>query len=318
KDLQGILAEDLPYLVMYFRDSIEAFRKDRFIIPVTDPPTWIKGTAGVNNAWNWMLVQPAGKPATLTAKYPGVMACERSYQVTVSLLSGTMPLEGAVIAAQATAPLRFVGGAAAATAVTDENGQASFQVLATRVPGQVDGWVNLSSSKEGYYPVYRDLAIQVICDGPMPPVGELSVSPLQIGSGGSARVLVRVESLADASPIEGARVVLDPPAMGSLDKFELLTDVNGEATTTFRLASTMKVDSATIVTLRGVPSATVGGVDLEGPAFETDLWAVPGPPPCDGCNGKTDPTPLVAAGVALAVGSVATVFAARWLLKRKR
>jgi ABC-type transport system substrate-binding protein len=316
KDLQGILAEDLPYNVLYFRDSIEAFRKDRFVVPIIEPPSWIKGPAGLNFQWNWLLVQPTGKPATVTAKAPALIPCERPATLSVTMVSKGTPVEGASVRAEASYPLRFAGGSAAADAMTDSEGKTSLQFYSPKVAGKAVGWLNFSVKKEGYYPTYRNLEVEAICEGPMPPVGEATATPLRVEPGGSATVKVTVKSLADDSPVDGAKVVMEPPSLGALARLDLLTDPNGEARTVFSVPATLEVEEPTLVLLRGVPSSTTGGSDLIGPTFETEVWVVldageTNPPPAG-------PLPLTVVAVAAGAGSAAAAGAALWALRRRR
>ncbi|UCD93146.1 MAG: ABC transporter substrate-binding protein [Methanobacteriota archaeon] len=90
---QGVLANDRPYDVLYFRTNIEAYRSDRFT-------NWTVGAAGtIYSYWSWLGIhRPPPKPLRITTSIQSAVSMDRTgkFIATVRDPQGDV-LEGATV-----------------------------------------------------------------------------------------------------------------------------------------------------------------------------------------------------------------------------
>ena len=262
KDQQGLLVKDLPYNVLYFRDSVEAFRKDRFVVPILSPPSWIKGVAGIFNSWSLQLIDSPSTPTTLTVTGAKEVNSGRTARLTVTYLASGQPVDGAKVTATiASGPLTFAGGATSTETVTDGAGVAQVVVFANAgVTADTPATVDFLVSKDGFQDarVSHGLIVHK-ADTPGVYIDSITITPQAIQPGGQATITVVVLNLMDSSALAGAKVTFLAPDLGALDLNEKTTAANGEVKFVFSVAATVVVQADTPITLRATATGDIGG-----------------------------------------------------------
>jgi hypothetical protein len=94
---QGILAEKLPYDVLYFRTNIEAQRQDRFV-------GWMPSSGTIWNYWSLLNIKPpTNKRLSVGIEVPSAVASgdTKAVEVSVKDQDGN-PLDGATVTLELT------------------------------------------------------------------------------------------------------------------------------------------------------------------------------------------------------------------------
>jgi ABC-type transport system substrate-binding protein len=231
KHAQGILAEDRPYDVLYFRTNIEAYRSDKFT-------NWTIGSAGsIYSYWSWLGIhEPPPDPLRITTSIQTAVKTDKTarFIATVRDPNGDV-LSGATVSAYVEAKDGgFVLGTTESnhiTGSTDLNGQfkVTYQppVLAKNDTQRTVFIYAIAS--HGEYPDSRNATITIVV---YPETGKfLSMVVDQLGGdlveeGRTTLMRVRITDQ-DENPVFGSDVVItsEPPA--AISPSSGLTDTNG-------------------------------------------------------------------------------------------
>ncbi|MCK4444219.1 MAG: hypothetical protein KAW09_06730, partial [Thermoplasmata archaeon] len=231
KKCQGILADDRPYDVLYFRTNIEAYRSDRFT-------NWTVGAAGtIYSYWSWLGIhEPPPDPLRITTSIQTAVKTDKTakFIATVRDPDGDV-LSGATVEAYvATGNGNFTLGVTTfnhVTGTTNLNGQ--FQV--TYEPpfvGEKDTSRTVfiyGKASHADYPESRNATITIVVH---PETGKfLSLLVDQLGGdlveeGRLSLLQVRVTDQ-DETPVFGASVVISSEPPATITPNAGTTDVNG-------------------------------------------------------------------------------------------
>ncbi len=231
KHAQGILAEDRPYDVLYFRTNIEAYRSDKFT-------NWTISAAGsIYSYWSWLGIhEPPPDPLRITTSIQTAVRTDRTakFIATVRDPDGDV-LSGAEVEVFV-APMdgNFTGAAAGnyIKGLTNLNGQ--YQV--TFEPPDLAS-KNLTSktvfiyakATHAQYPESRNATITIVV---YPETGKfLSMLVDQLGGdlveeGRPTLMRVRITDQ-DDNPVSGANVVINSEPPATINPSTGMTDPNG-------------------------------------------------------------------------------------------
>lgn len=231
KHAQGVLAEDRPYDVLYFRTNIEAYRSDKFT-------NWTIGSAGsIYSYWSWLGIhEPPPDPLRITSSIQTAVKTDKTakFIATVRDPNGDVLQDANVEAYVDALNGNFTLGITTSNYVsgtTDLNGQ--FKV--TYEPpfvGKTDTSRTVFIYAKASHPSYPDSRNATITIVVHPETAKfLSMIVDQLGGdlveeGRTTLMRVRITDQ-DENPVFGSDVVIasEPPA--SITPSSGLTDTNG-------------------------------------------------------------------------------------------
>ncbi len=154
KRCQGILVDDLPYDVLYYRQNIEAYRADRFT-------NWTLQAGSLFNFWSLIYIhRPPVKRLSVSISAPSAVISGGTAEVTVTVKNQYQnPLEGAMVYLEIKNPVHtaLTGTISPTDGTTNINGQFIAEFHAPQVPSYSEGgsnetiWITVTKvTKEGY------------------------------------------------------------------------------------------------------------------------------------------------------------------------
>jgi len=224
KDVQGIVASEIPWNILYYRKNLNAYRNDAWVGWVNTPPQ-------LYNFWSLVKIRPAGvtpvPPPTgeftvaMTVAERAIAGHTEPVDVFVSL--NLRPVDAATVVLNATwgAEYRTV------SATTDASGHARIDWVSPVIQGQLTLRAIVTKGTQSAT-VTKRLDITV---GPPAPMASLSLSTTTpvIGTGDTATIVARlVNGL--GNPIQGRTVTIDTTlVLGDIVPASAATDAAGQA-----------------------------------------------------------------------------------------
>jgi ABC-type transport system substrate-binding protein len=316
KDAQGLLVEDLPYNVLYYRTNIEASRKDKFT-------GWVQGTSGIWNGWSLLLLDTPKTPMSTTLVAPRLkIGSGDTMDLTVQVKDKT---SGASIS-DADMTLKIDSGTDAAI-LTERNGYPAvspdqgvtligktdssgyFKATFNAKAGLQDNktaTVSALAAKSGYdQENTAAVTITVIKVGSHAiSIAEIGVDPDTMTAGENAQVTVKVVD-ETGKAVQGATVNLNA-SLGTVNPSSTTTDSEGKATVSFTVPQDAAISDGTKVRITAVAKLT-GMEDSDPMTKEVTVNPYTKPP--------GPPIPFIDSAVVvislLAAAAVFAVFAAR-------
>jgi ABC-type transport system substrate-binding protein len=217
KDATGLLVEDLPYDVLYYRQNIEGYRKDVWVGWVPSAGEIYQSLA-INN-----LVRPAAPPPP-PVELKASISLPQAATTGTTVLAQVLVTQGGLPAADADVTISWDFGPDM-TAKTDSSGSVAVPVTLPFISGTIT--LRVTATKGGL--TGGDSAsITVIPPAPFAQL-TLEAEPAVIGPSDTAVVTAKVTDQ-NGMPIQGVEVRVDPEVLlGSVDVNSRLTDTNGEA-----------------------------------------------------------------------------------------
>jgi ABC-type transport system substrate-binding protein len=266
RDGQGLLAEDLPWIRLAGQGDVlvEAFRKDRFVVPQIRPPGWIPGPDGIYNQWSLLLIDQPRQSAQLTVTGASALAVCRTATLTAAYSSNGSAIAGAhVLGRIISGDLTFSDGNVSSQNVTDLSGNTRFIVRAGSVAAANPAIVEFTAEKPGYQRASVEHSMRILADGCGPPpihIGSMLSSPQAIGPGGAANILVEVVSLGDWGPVPNATILFSSPNVGTIEPMMPITNQEGRAVAVYSASGEIRGNVE--VRIRAVAQARIGGHEL--------------------------------------------------------
>jgi hypothetical protein len=262
KECQGILVEDLPYDVLYYRQNIEAYRADRFT-------NWTLYSGSIFRYWSIITIKaPSKLYLRASIDVASAVASDGTETVTVTVRDQDLsPVEGATVIFSSVTE----GTISPETGTTDANGQFIATFTAPHIEtGEDDITVVItlqSATKEGY-----DDAPSVPTQIVVKPAGAqflaVKATPLTdiVLSEGVTTIEILVTDQ-DKNPVDGATVTLTvDPSTGTVSPSSGTT-VNGAIPTATFTAPKVTVDTPFHVTI----TANKTGYDSEPKEITIDV-----------------------------------------------
>lgn len=233
QDIEGIVTNDIPWNVLYYRKNLNAYRNDAWVGWVNTPPQ-------LYNFWSLVKLRTAG--AVVVPPPTGVFSValtvpERAiggHTVTVDTFvsQSLVPVSGATVTLNATwgSEFRTVSG------TTDVSGHARF---AWKVP-VIQGNLQLKATATKSTSTATTTKLLEITVGPPAPFAQLNLSTTKpvLGVGETASV---VATLVDGSgaPMPGVTVTIDKTLLlGAISPISAATDAAGKVTFTYTAPAT--------------------------------------------------------------------------------
>ncbi|MFQ5838105.1 MAG: ABC transporter substrate-binding protein, partial [Thermoplasmata archaeon] len=222
KDATGLLVEDLPYDVLYYRQSIIGHRKDVW-------EGWIPD--GTGEVYSFFSISKLRRPAApvlptpeldVSLNIPSAAAAKSTVTAQVLVTQGGLPASGASVA------INWTFGPDM-TATTDANGVATVSITLPFVSGTI---VLTATASKGGVSGGDIASITVIPRTPLARL-DLSIDPVVILPNGTTTVTATVID-ENGDGIAGVDVVVDPETLlGSVDAATKPTNATGIATFTY-------------------------------------------------------------------------------------
>jgi len=267
KHVEGILTNDIPWNVLYYRKNINAFRTDTWQgwIPVSGGGS---GNLGIYNFWSLMALQPAGTPTPsgsagslqIGLTVPDQVFARQTVPMDVYVAQNQAPAAGASVAVNISYGSKFNE----TTYTADGSGHVHLSWAVPVIQGNVIVAVQASKgTAQG-----TNTKIMEVSIGPPMPIGHLMLSTTTpvISPGATATVTASVTD-GTGAPIAGVPVRIDRTLMlGSISPTSGTTTSAGTVTFTYTApaASTWPVPNGHVVDYivanTSVPNTIVGTV----------------------------------------------------------
>lgn len=282
KHVEGILANDIPWNVLYYRKNINAFRTDTWEgwIPVSGGGS---GNLGIYNFWSLMALQPAGTPTSsgstgslqIGLTVPDQVFARQTVPMDVFVAQNQAPAAGASVAVN----ISYGSVFNETTYTTDGSGHVHLSWTVPVIQGNVIVAVQATQgTAQG-----TNTKIMEVSIGPPMPIGHLTLSTTTpvISPGATATVTASVTDGAGA-PIAGVPVRIDRTLMlGSISPTSGTTTSAGTVTFTYTApaASSWPVPNGHVVDYivanTTVPNTIVGTVQ----AYQLTMYIQNDAPP---------------------------------------
>lgn len=232
KEVVGIISIDLPYDVLYFRQSIEAYRADRFVGWMVGPDGSIFSKYSLINIMRTPILRLYAEIMTDSA-----VVSNGTCEVIVYVKDqDKRPVAGAKVLMSTSA-----GTISPSEKLTDRYGKARFTFTAPYVGNNVtdrECSINfITAEKEGFdYAHGRIATINVVGQGIdfLIMHTEVDSSVLKSNDTTSIHVTVRNGRLANRPPVEGVSLIARSSGSSNITPRKVTTDAYGKATFTFR------------------------------------------------------------------------------------
>jgi hypothetical protein len=236
--IESRVVDAIPWNVLYYRKSLNAFRNDRFQGWITDPVlNALAAGGGAYNYYSLVNLQPAGTipvapPSgvlTVATTVPQRLLANRVVPVQAFVSQSGAPVSGATVSLQAKLPSGTLLNSA--SGLTATSGYAIVNWTVPVIQGQI--FLTVTATKGASSgTTQKQLEITV---GPPAPIATLSMStptPV-ILAGGSATVTAMLVN-GQGAPISGQIITIDPTlAIGKILPTSAATDLTGKATFTY-------------------------------------------------------------------------------------
>lgn len=170
KDIEGMVVNDLPWNVLYYRKNLNAYRNDAWQGWANYP-----NGGGLYNPWSIVHITPAGTPhpvqtgdLTVALSMPDQVYAREDVTLGVVVAAGTAPASGADV----TLNLTYGSTSVEMTDTTDASGHAAFSWTVPVIQGNVIATV---SATKGALTGTNGKVMEVTI-GPPAPMAELSLS----------------------------------------------------------------------------------------------------------------------------------------------
>jgi len=233
KDIEGIVTDEIPWNVLYYRKNLNAYRNDAWEGWVNTPPQ-------LYNIWSLVKIHPAG--AVVVPPPTGVFSValtvpERAIgghtvNVDAFVAQNLAPVSGATVTLNASWGLE----SRTVSAATDASGHVRF---AWKVP-VIQGNLFLKATATKGTATATTTKLLEITVGPPAPIATLSLSTTKpvIGVGETTAIVAKVID-GVGGPIQGANVSIDKTLiLGGISPTYALTDATGQTTFTYSAPST--------------------------------------------------------------------------------
>jgi hypothetical protein len=271
KDAQGILVDDLPYNVLYYRTNIEATRKDTFT-------GWVQGTSGIYTGWSLLLIDSPKTPMlTNFVDNRDKIVSGDSMDITVKVTEKAtgnpiadadiqLKIESGTDAGQLGVKSGYPGQSDGVTLTGKTDSAGIFKGVFNATAGlTTDKSVSLSATalKEGY--TQENTATWEITVLKMGSKGisidQYAFDPDTIMAGETSRITVRVVDL-QGIPVSGATVDFET-TLGTVNPSNTTTDANGKATATYTVPKEASITGDGVkVDIVAKAHAVLGGVPV--------------------------------------------------------
>jgi ABC-type transport system substrate-binding protein len=259
KECQGILAEDLPYDVLYYRQNIEAYRADRFT-------NWTLDSSGsLYNYWSRMGIKP---PSThwlrSTASTTSAVISEGTAKVVVTIKDQDQnPVEGATVYLEIENPANstLTGTISLPNNKTNVNGQVIAKYTAPYIPqGTEDQTVLIYVRKnnETWGATYTSP------DGTKYDHAEASLTAIVVKPGGSKFLALAVTAEYDI--VESSGMTTLSIAVTDQDSTYLTPSLVDNAVVNISVQSPASVEPSYGTTVSGA----MGGITFTAPTVSVD------------------------------------------------
>jgi len=233
KDIEGIVTNDIPWNILYYRKNLNAYRNDAWVGWVNTPPQlW--------NAWSLSKLRPAG--AVTVPPPSGVFSValtvpERALgghtvNVDAFVAQSFAPVSGATVTLNTSWGSEF----RTMSSTTDVSGHARFAWIVPVIQGNL----KLTAVATKGTSTSTTTKLLEITVGPPAPIATLSLSTTRpvIGVGETTAVVAKLINGVGA-PIQGASVSVDRALiLGSISPISGQTDAAGQLTFTYSAPAT--------------------------------------------------------------------------------
>ncbi len=233
KDIEGIVTNDIPWNVLYYRKNLNAYRNDAWVGWVNTPPQ-------LYNFWSLVKIHPAGSVVvpppsgvfSVALTVPERAIGGHTVNVDAFVAQNLAPVSGASVTLNASWGSEY----RTMSATTDASGHVRF---AWKVP-VIQGNLFLKAIATLGTSSASTTKLLEITVGPPAPIATLSLSTATpvIGTGNTATILA---TLIDGvgSPIPGATVTVDTTlVLGGIAPASAATDAQGHVSFTYTAPAT--------------------------------------------------------------------------------
>lgn len=270
QDVEGIVTQQIPWNVLYYRKNLNAFRNDRWAGWIDDPIlNSLSGGGGVFNFYTIVTLHPAGSytpsgptgALAIAATVPQSVFANHAVSTPVYVSQNGVPVNGAAVTVTASLPSGVT--LETATGTTDVTGSATVDWIVPVIQGTMFLTVSATSGSSSGS-VQKQLEVTV---GPPAPMATLSLSTSTpvISPGGTATVTATLID-GQGHPVAGQTVHIDRTLMlGGISPTNATTDTTGHATFTYSAPATAALfpNAHLIDTIRAnvsVPDTIVGAI----------------------------------------------------------
>jgi hypothetical protein len=268
KDAQGLLVEDLPYNVLYYRTNIDASRKDKF-------SGWVQGTSGIWNGWSLLLLDSPKTPMQATFEGVGnrnniVSGASMDIALKVTDKSGTalgdtdvtIKIESGATAAKLAVrpPYQGTSTGDTITGKTDASGKYvalfnSTAALNTSTTVSLSGLASKSGYSQEQTATYD---VNVLKAGTLAiSVSQFEIDPDTMMAGESAQVTIGIVDQAGQA-VPSATVTFNV-SLGTINPSPTTTDSGGKVTVTYSVPKTASISQDMKVDIVVNAEATLNG-----------------------------------------------------------
>jgi ABC-type transport system substrate-binding protein len=233
KDIEGIVTNDIPWNILYYRKNLNAYRNDAWVGWINTPPQ-------LYNIWSLVKIRPAG--AVVVPPPSGVFSValtvpERALgghtvNVDAFVAQNLAPVSGATVTLNASFGSLF----RTMSATTDVSGHARFAWIVPVIQGDLT-LTAIATKGTSTATTVKRLEITV---GPPAPIATLTLSTTTpvIGTGGTATIVAKVIDGLGAG-IPGVTVSVDRTlVIGGVSPASGVTDATGSLTFTYSAPAT--------------------------------------------------------------------------------
>ncbi len=226
KDVEGIVVNDLPWNVLYYRKNLNAYRNDAWQGWANYP-----NGGGIYNPWSISHITPSGTSVPVTGgslsvalSMPDQVYARENVSLGVAVAAGTAPAAGATVSLKLTYGTTDVW----LNGTTDTSGHASFNWLVPVIQGNV---IVSASASKGTLAGTNGKVMEVTI-GPPAPMAELSLStptPV-IGPSNTATITATLHDGTGAA-MAGRTVTIDTTlVLGTIAPTTGTTNATGKTT----------------------------------------------------------------------------------------
>lgn len=234
KDVEGIVVNDIPWNVLYYRKNLGAYRNDVFTGWTNFPPI-SSSSFGVFNFYTIVNLRPVGTTftsgstgvLTVTSSMPDQVYYRENVPIDVLVSQSGAPVGSAAV----TVNLTFGSFSDELTGTTDGTGHASFTWSVPLIQGS--GVVTTTASANGVSGTNQK--IMEVTIGPPMPSAQLALSSTRpvIAPGQTSTVLATVTNSAGTG-LAGVTVNIDTTlVLGTISPTSAATNSNGVASFTY-------------------------------------------------------------------------------------